>query len=123
MPGPFFSEASVKQSHHMLVAWKEGDQWTTPSNHALELFNHYQSTFNPVYLNESRLERTLYENSVRKSARKKNQTITLDPGLMRYLTEKIIPTASDSASVIIIRETAGKRDSVLFNQKLRLSHD
>jgi hypothetical protein len=123
MPGPFFSEGSVKRSYHMLVAWKEREQWTTPSNHALELFNHYEATFNPVYLNASRLERALYGNSIRKGVRKPSRDIAIDKELMRYVAEKIIPVKSDSVSIMFIRETAGEKDSVLFNQKFRLIHD
>jgi hypothetical protein len=123
MPGPFFREASIATSHHMLVVWKENETWTTPTNHALQIFNQYQSTFNPVYLNESRLERALFEETVRKSRRKHRPlTLSANTGLVRYVEEKIIPVKSDSVSIIIIQETSSKKDSVLFNQKFRV-HD
>jgi len=124
MPGPFFSEATIVQSNHLQVSWKEKNKWTAPANDALEQFNLYQATGNPVYLNKSRLERALVGAIIKKQVNK-NDTIRLSTqsGLMQYGADRVIPVKSDSASIAILIGTPGKKDSVLFSQKVRLKDE
>ena len=124
MPGPFFSEAKVIRSYHMVVSWKDDNGWTPPINHAYQTFNHYKATFNPKYLNENRLERSLYEAVARRHVRKKNVYQSKEwSNLVQFVHASIINKQSDSVQITLILETPLNKDSVLISKAVKCDWD
>ena len=122
MPGPFFSEASISKTSHLLVSWKENGEWSKTTNHALLNFNKYLTTFNPTYLNQSRFERSLCQELVRKSRKRSKEALLKTKefsNLKKYISKEIAPSNIDSVGISIILETSNKKDSILFQTKIK----
>lgn len=106
LPGPFFSEQTITETHLLLISNKEKGEWQMPVNPTQHHYNQFYSNWNPSQMYQTRLERSVYENLqlALESGHKDDLNFDFKDLLKHYAKDQDIPKDIDSIRVILLKK-------------------